>query len=421
MKNISDTPHNMKRTARLFEILGQLDDSLIEQAHSSRAGLRRWQKWVAVAAACVVIATGIGSAVLYKQTTSLPVQPSATEPVALSPLTMSEDEFFGDGGWGPGEIDWAWSIDELTNQNPWTPDADLSVLPVFPPKVSGSGELDAQNLETLKQQLDNMADLFGINVNDLDIDYYPDEQDLQQIYEKLPAGASTDSVDVGGAHITATDEQREITISVYDSEWSIQTSIEFPDAELPALDQEDPQSCLRFAQAVQAKYPQLLQGMHININGGAYNVYGEQIYSFDFYKADGDLTDQMIGYHYNRIICIYNDGMLYLKMVYTEPVTKEYPLKIGDYPIITQEQALRMLANGQYFTSVVETFPGVAYVCKTELCYHRSGIPCYLFYVRLPDHVVPEEGMQSFGLYYVPAISQKYLKVKAEDYHQQGK
>ena len=92
--------------------------------------------------------------------------------------------------------------------------------------------------------------------------------------------------------------------------------------------------------------------------------------------------------------------------------------KIGDYPIVGVEEATERLVDGHYSTSVPFAMPGEEYITRVELMY-RSGpleellIPYYRFFVLLPDAdgwvMQKENGLQTYGAYYVPAITDEYI------------
>lgn len=95
--------------------------------------------------------------------------------------------------------------------------------------------------------------------------------------------------------------------------------------------------------------------------------------------------------------------------------------KLGDYPIITAEEAKESLLQGEYLTSVPRELPGEDYVRAAELVY-RDGrleeyyMPYYRFYVELPEEELSREELEEgqeplipYGAYYVPALPKEYL------------
>ena len=84
---------------------------------------------------------------------------------------------------------------------------------------------------------------------------------------------------------------------------------------------------------------------------------------------------------------------------------------MGQYPLITVDEAEQALVEGRCYTSVTETFPGIDHLGQVELVYREGSetvVPYYRFWVELPD-LETESGLRTFGAYYVPAIEPDYL------------
>ena len=88
--------------------------------------------------------------------------------------------------------------------------------------------------------------------------------------------------------------------------------------------------------------------------------------------------------------------------------------KIGDYPIITAEEARKLLLENHYITTVPEALPGEEYIAHVELMYRTSGrdsgfMPYYKFLVEMPT-MERENGLKTFGAFYVPAVQSEFLE-----------
>ena len=158
------------------------------------------------------------------------------------------------------------------------------------------------------------------------------------------------------------------------------------------------------------------------IRGGDYDIYFQQHYQIGFYDSAGDLASQIISWNLNQAIFLCdNHNQPYLVRIYQPDLSE----KIGDYPIISLEEAEGLLETGHYTTSVPWEMPGMEYVAKAELVY-RAGIgdeyimPYYRFYAELPAHVTDlpapeasstaEQALKYYGVYYVPAVDSDYLE-----------
>ena len=149
----------------------------------------------------------------------------------------------------------------------------------------------------------------------------------------------------------------------------------------------------------------------INISGGGYNIYQQQSYEISFFDNSGDAIDQIIQYNFNPVTFYCDDdGKLFLIRIYHPDLSH----KTGDYPIISAEEAAKLLLNGNYITTVPYEMPGADSVVKVELIYRTEPyekyyMPYYRFYVELPPEMAGKNGLKDFGAYYVPAVEKTYL------------
>lgn len=86
---------------------------------------------------------------------------------------------------------------------------------------------------------------------------------------------------------------------------------------------------------------------------------------------------------------------------------------VGEYPIITAEEAKEFLRKGNYITTAPYEMPGEEFIGKVELVYRagereRYYMPYYRFYVELPEAAM-DDGLKAYGAYYVPAVESAYL------------
>ena len=142
-----------------------------------------------------------------------------------------------------------------------------------------------------------------------------------------------------------------------------------------------------------------------------YTFSGEEIRDYRIYDFSGDEISDMLNFAFNEVQLAPNDeGKLMLIRINDKLSCAE---KIGDYPIISPEEAKDMLLEGGYITTVPYEMPGKKYIAKCELIY-RSGIseniwmPYYRFLVELPE-MAQENGLKNFGAYYVPAVKAEFI------------
>lgn len=142
-----------------------------------------------------------------------------------------------------------------------------------------------------------------------------------------------------------------------------------------------------------------------------YNAYGEIHRTYRVYDSSGSKKDDIVNYNLNYAeLRIENDGSLSSIYICNSASVTD---KVAEYPIITESKAEKKLIAGDYITSVVQyDFPGKEYIAKTDLVYKsekgETVAPYYRFIVELPE--APDEiGIENYGIYYVPAVKDKYI------------
>lgn len=378
-----------------------------------------WIKWGVLAACFSLVVLGVTALILGG-----PVKPapnpqnpvvSITDPDKL-PILPVTDNFY-EGGSFEGLM--AYEISELVDKNPWSESEELTTLPVYKNKLTyqgNTGHYLGADKDKMKELLLNVAGRLGMDVDNL------------KITDNTPMTFPEASFIIADKGITIeVDEEMTATIT-------FAPAISLPE-EYNFNYNSTYEECEAIAEYLKEEYKDLLgmQDPQINIDGGDYSRISdegiptidpktgdinyvfttlgyEQKYSIEFYEADGDNTSQIINYNFNKVI-FYSDGDGKLDMVRVfQPDISD---KVGDYPIITVEKAKELLKNGNFVTTVVdEEMPGMEYVAKVELVY-RTGLsekyfmPYYRFYLELPN--LEENGMKTYGAYYVPAVEGKYL------------
>ncbi len=118
-----------------------------------------------------------------------------------------------------------------------------------------------------------------------------------------------------------------------------------------------------------------------------------------------DIIKTIINFSLNNIDFM-DDGTIYC---YGIPNAFETQYrKVGDYPMITPEEALELLRSGSYvWTAFEDSGRGADDVEYTELIYGRDGVPYYKFYCSAEGWRGCEAG--DYGVFYVPAIAPEYV------------
>ena len=149
---------------------------------------------------------------------------------------------------------------------------------------------------------------------------------------------------------------------------------------------------------------------------GEYNIYDQQTFRYSVYENSGSLVDKILNYNFNIVDFYPNDkGKLSCINIWNMNITE----KVGDYPIINEDEARTLLIEGKYTSTVHEEFPGEKYIKNVELIYKKSPteenfIPYYRFYVELKDGEL-ENGLKNFGVFYVPAVKEEYINYESSE------
>ncbi|HIZ55289.1 MAG TPA: hypothetical protein H9671_03675 [Firmicutes bacterium] len=361
-----------------------------------------WIKWGAVAA-CFAVMVLAGTRLLLQDESGLNSD--------LPMLSISENtSAMGYEGY------MAYDISELVNANPWNEDSKISTLPVYQNSLTYDANFIASGADFDKMQafILDVAGRLGLDTNSLLItDNAPDRESQQKIIEKfqsvgcpVPDGYFAPTkliIEADGVEIEV-DQTMTAKVS-FDPPISLPEKYNF--THHAAYDDK-----VAVADYLKSEYCELigLDDPQVNIYGGDYNIYNQQSYSIEFFDAGESDVEQIINYNFNRVAFYCDDnGELFIARIYQPNLSK----KLGDYPIISSEQAKELLLNGNYITTVPYAISGAEFIKKVELIY-RTGkyeeyyMPYYCFYVELPEEE-RENGLKTYGAYYVPAVESSYI------------
>ncbi len=392
---------------RVIASLGRIDDAMIQHVESLRQKKKRpaWTKWAAmVACLCLVV----GGVFVFRQNDT-PIPPDYPQ---LPMLSITDDTGAAMGFEGY----MAYDISDLTNGNPWHEDAELATLPVYRNALSYDSNfiVTGADWSQMENMLYDVAAKLGIPREDLVVsDNAPDESEqaiikekFESVGDKVPDGYFEPTQLIGEANGII------ITVSQ-----TLTATIDFvPPVELPEeynfADYCSYEDMLSASKYLQEQYAPLL-GMtqpKPNIYSGDYDIYQRRLFNLTFFESNGTLAEQMVNYAFRGVAFYSNEnGQLWLARVW-EPDLSD---KVGDYPIVSVEDAKDLLSDGHYITTVPYELPGMEYVKKVELLYRNGAhdeyhIPYYRFLVELPKEE-RDNGIKTYGAYYVPAVHESYI------------
>ena len=360
--------------------MAHVDEAYLEEAMDR--GDRSWQRWAALAA-CLALVIGL-TAALWPKASPLPELPS---------LTISRSQG-GSGYEGYSVMD----ISELTTGNPWQ-QVQGDTLPVYRNVLSWTAhhELSGDDPAAIKAFLLELAGRLGLTEADLEISDDRDEHDPPREWGMRAEGGNASFLvymDRDAQVLFTPDEPLPDSIRSLDEssyEAMEQAAAWFVETYANLLDMEDPQIC---------------------IEGGSYNIYAVQRYSIRIYDRGATAEESTMNYFFRYVMVALNhdDGEILLRYQDTD-----LSQKLGDYPIISEKEARKMLKNGNSITSTGYTLTGKEEIGRVDIVY-RVGpytvdyLPYYRFLVELPqEHFGHNNGTKTYGAYYVPAVNMAYL------------
>lgn len=375
------------RPEHISDALNHLSDELIEETdkvRSQRPALRKkWALWGAAACLCIVLA---GALLLP------PAEQRAPDGLPLLEISMES------GGMGFEGLLY-YDFSELANGNPWHEGMELDTLPVFRNgSYSAVGEPAGLGPEELEQRARSAAQALGVDISSL----------RQERGDYDPSSIARVSATGEGVRI---DAEADGTVTVwFDDELSLPEEYRFAYRDITDREAEAVLDYLLDRYSALVNFQQPRKAIFRDRN-----IYGALGVDYRAYDAAGDDVEDILNYAFRQVDFAPDDnGNLMLIRLYDDLACGE---KIGDYPLITLEEAREALLAGQYLTTVPYELPGAEHVYGGELVYRGSAreqvfIPYYRFYVDVSREFPnwDDTELKNYGAYYVPAIEHQYLK-----------
>lgn len=365
------------------------DPAYVEEADRPVKKRTTWRRWGATAA-CLAVLLGVGFLFFPRSSPDTP-DPVQTELPTL-PVSMGPSL----GGYG-FEGYFVRDISDLKNTSPSQIGSLPDTLPVFR-NATGGYPLQAATEEYKAKMLSlcrSVADRLGW-----------DAEKTAVVWDERSGGLVPTTVTATGADGVKIEVDQFMTVT-----------ISYPDRGEPLSEKNSLvlrtyDSAYELAEKLLAEYRDLMNfaNPQICITGGYYNIDGEQSYDIVFAETGGTQTEELLEFFFHgaEFFCNEDGEPRIIRLRCTDLSDK-----VGDYPIITAQQAQAQLAAGHYITSCGWEMPGEAYIRKVELVY-RAGVydeyfmPYYRFYVELLEEA-PVEGCMHLAAYYVPAVAEEYL------------
>ena len=388
----------------ISEAMNNINEDFIESANERRKPKSRksaWIKWVSAAAAIAVFAFAGAKAFIPNRPEQNDNPVGGTESEYGSELPILEYVESSAAAYGfEGYL--AYEISELENGNPWNEKMVFDALPVFRNNsfnevgiaYPGIGE------EAMLKKLNSIT---GSEHGEIEYsrvgDFSSGSGIPDDFVDRIEADFGNHTIEIQSTGTIV------VTYNGFDGE-ELPEDISFTYTETSEGD------AYRAISYICQNYCDFLdKGNTTFVTSGDYTFDGEFSRNYRIYDFSGDEISDMLNFSFNEIQLAPNDeGKLMLIRVNDKLSCAE---KIGDYPIISLEEAKDMLLDGGYITTVPYEMPGKKYIAKAELIY-RSGtgeniwMPYYRFLVELPE-MAQENGLKNFGAYYVPAVKAEFI------------
>lgn len=384
----------------LIDMIGNADDSIIEEAGKrKRPVISGWTRWAAAAACLCLIVGGLAAI----------TRPGGTPSGISGDLPQIVIPEYESGGMGFEGLMY-YSAEELENGNPWREDMPLDTLPVFKNgsyDPSGAGVPLGLNEAEMIAELESAAKVLGLEILDTKAE--------------TNAAKSEEGTIIPGDTVYSI---RAITgngnLTVYANGslvYDLPSGYELPEGyHFTYSNTSDSEAEAAMAYLTETYAPFLNFDHPEIVLQGDYSFSGDYIRRYLVYDSGTDITERILNYNF-RAAQFAPDDSGYLMLIRIGDGLRVAE-KLGDYPLISAAKAKEKLLDGQYQTSVPVAMPGEKYIAKAELVY-RSGpreetlLPYYRFYVELQDadgwHMTQSNGLKTYGAYYVPAIQDDYI------------
>ena len=391
----------------------EINEEYIESANKRRkSGAKNpgWIKWVSAAAAIAVVAfigakafVPISSQEQDGNFIGTVDEPSEGAEFG-STLPILEYIESGTNSYGfEGYL--AYDISELDNGNPWNEDMTFETLPVFRNNSYNESGIAYPGIgeEAMNEKLEGIAEKL--------------DAEMQEI-TKSTVGEFSSGTGIPDEFVDRIEADfGSFTIELQSNGGIVATYNGFEGAELPegysfTYSSTSEGEAYKTIAYLYENYGDIIGIAEATfVTSKDYTFSGEETRDYSIYDFSGDEINDMLNFTFNGVQLAPNDeGKLMLIRVNDKLSCAE---KIGDYPIISVDEAKDMLLEGGYITTVPYEMPGKKYIAKVELIY-RSGIgeniwmPYYRFLVELPE-MAQENGLKNFGAYYVPAVESEYI------------
>ena len=137
-------------------------------------------------------------------------------------------------------------------------------------------------------------------------------------------------------------------------------------------------------------------------------------YTTSVEEGQGDVVDRLLAYQYDKCWFTFEkdlagSGKQLLKSIDRAQI--DLSQKLGDYPIISTQEARTMLCSGKFYSGLADT-PKEEDIARVMIVYHsiyksEMIVPYYLFLVNKKGAV--SEDPAPYNCYWIPAVTSEYF------------
>ena len=398
------------KAEQLSDALNDLDDDIIEETGKLREARKRrggtWKRWAA-AAACLCVAAAVVAVQRLGRGT---VDPAPTSPIHMEPqlFPLPLPELGGVYGF---EGILLYDISQL-GLGPWNESMELTRLPVYENRSYDLTGLPVGLGEyAILERLEAAARALDAEILDLEYEWADGSTN------EMPAGTGLISDQMPEdlpPVVRITGRGDGIKIAAYadgEVEVTFEGGLPLPEGYRFADDATDEETeavltylAERFSTLLGFSQPRLALS-------GDYTFGGTFRRTDAMYDGGADSVEAILNYSFRQAMFFPDDDGNLTDISFSDGLA--CARELGDYPIITADEARTMLLNGNYITSVPYKLSGGEYVAGVELAYRNSRtdeyfLPYYRFFVELPEEA-RDNGLKTYGVYYVPAVWERYI------------
>lgn len=316
---------------------------------------------------------------------------------------------FESGAMGFGGL-WMFDISEYDTPNPWSEELQLSTLPVF--RNLSYTELGGISLYLTEEQMLDMAENVAASLGQT-VESTKSEK-LSDIMSRPPV----EYVDSMHLVYRVVVDCGEVTIDVY-GDGEIKVELKEP-VRLPEgysytyHDTSDEQAEKTIAYLADRLRGLLQYDKPVSYSNNDRDIYQRQGRRYYVYDSSDDIIQDILNYNLKFAwISPNDDGELWMIRMCDALACSEY---LGDYPIITEDEARALLLDGCYISASAQEKIEESDIVKVELVYRMGDEyiqPYYRYYVDTTySSMLDAErmgDMNEYSMFHVPAVKAEYL------------